>query len=576
MDQKLEKTISNLKSWDDLAHFESNVYAKNRMTEEIKTAINVQAADLGNAFISEKTGLDLTELSAAEKEIVQVVSEYVSIMKRQGKYPGRTLEQLKNRGLLESAEISVCRNNPTLGFQNLIDAHHEELSYEKIVVNHPDEFSQRALWFSRKTLGLPNESDSPPASSNSDTQSRTVTLIEWLKTQANEHDGVMPNFTNADAAAVLGMADLSKYGRVFGNIQSRIDLACYQCGLPPLGLLADTPFSKAWAQGSRQWAFPVAEMQAAAKLRVWTADDFEQVLHKTEQLPALPNIAWNEVEANEEAKMKAWAFGLHSHPLEPSQENTNAAKRNPPWSRDELILALDLYLKQRTSPLGKDSPEVIELSEFLHKMGQALGLVEAETYRNANGVYMKLMNFRRFDPEYTNDGKIGLSRGNKDEEVVWNEFSSDPSRLSSVAGAIRSAIDEHSNDHVLESIDEPDIQEAEEGRVLTRLHRIRERSGKLVSAKKNEAFKQYGRLCCEACGFDFSRKYGPKGAGLIDVHHTKPVHTLSQGDVTRLEDLALLCANCHRVVHSSKKWLTVQQVRALVQDADKLKNIPLK
>lgn len=567
MDEWLVKTINNLKSWEELAQFESNVREKNRLTEEIADAINVRATDLGSGFISEKTGLDLTELTLAEKKIIQVVSEYVVIMKRQGKYPGRTLEQLKNRGLLESAEISVCRSSPTLGFQNLLDTHHEELSYEKIVVDHPDEFSPRAIWFSRKTLGLPNESDTPPAASNSDTQSRTAVLIEWLKSEANEYDGVMPSFTNADAAAVLVMMDLSKYGRVFGNIQSRIDLACYQCDLPPLGLLADIPFANAWKQEGRLWSFPIAEMQAAAKSRVWTAEDFDQILRKTEQLPGQAHIVWNEVLVNEEYRIKTWAFGLHPNPLEPEQgkTNTNTSKRNPPWSRDELILALDLYLQQRESPLAKESPEIIELSEFLHKMGHTLGLVEAETYRNANGVYMKLMNFRRFDTEYTNDGKVGLSRGNKDEEVVWNEFSSNESLLTTVAEAIRSAINQHRRDHALEGIDEPDIQEAEEGRVLTRLHRIRERSGKLVNAKKKEALKQHGRLYCEACGFDFSIKYGSTGAGLIDVHHTKPVHTLIQGDVTKLEDLVLLCANCHRVVHSSRKWLTVEQVMDLVQ-----------
>lgn len=76
--------------------------------------------------------------------------------------------------------------------------------------------------------------------------------------------------------------------------------------------------------------------------------------------------------------------------------------------------------------------------------------------------------------------------------------------------------------------------------------------------------KQAGRQVCEACGFDFSEKYGPSAAGIIDVHHTKPVHTLLPGDKARLEDLALLCANCHRVVYSKKSWLTIDQVRELL------------
>ncbi|RSK73865.1 hypothetical protein EJ774_25340, partial [Pandoraea apista] len=57
------------------------------------------------------------------------------------------------------------------------------------------------------------------------------------------------------------------------------------------------------------------------------------------------------------------------------------------------------------------------------------------------------------------------------------------------------------------------------------------------------------------------------GEGLIDVHHTKPVHTLAEGEITRLEDLALLCSNCHRVVHSSRRWRTVEEVAALVRQS---------
>ena len=53
--------------------------------------------------------------------------------------------------------------------------------------------------------------------------------------------------------------------------------------------------------------------------------------------------------------------------------------------------------------------------------------------------------------------------------------------------------------------------------------------------------------------------------GVIDVHHTKPLHTLQPGDKTKLSDLALLCANCHRVVHSQRKWLSVAEVKERYQ-----------
>lgn len=96
--------------------------------------------------------------------------------------------------------------------------------------------------------------------------------------------------------------------------------------------------------------------------------------------------------------------------------------RNPPWTRDEIILALDLYHRHRELLPSKKSKEVIELSNLLRDQAEQNGIVINESFRNRNGVYMKLMNFRSLDPNYTVDGKIGLERGGKLEEEVWSEF----------------------------------------------------------------------------------------------------------------------------------------------------------
>jgi HNH endonuclease len=94
--------------------------------------------------------------------------------------------------------------------------------------------------------------------------------------------------------------------------------------------------------------------------------------------------------------------------------------------------------------------------------------------------------------------------------------------------------------------------------LLTRLHRIRERSRKLVEHRKQKALAEFGRLCCEVCRFDFEKSYGEGRRGFIEAHHTKPVETLVEGSKTRLEDLALLCANCHRMAHSQHEKLKQQ------------------
>ena len=161
--------------------------------------------------------------------------------------------------------------------------------------------------------------------------------------------------------------------------------------------------------------------------------------------------------------------------------------------------------------------------------------------------------------------KVGLTRGNKGEEEVWNEFAGDPDRLAEAAAFIRNNIQAHAEDADLSGPDEPEIAEAEEGKLATRVHRYRERDRGLVEKAKSAAIQKFGRLSCAACAFDFSRRYGSAGDGVIDVHHTKPVHTMQPGDKTKVTDLVLLCSNCHRIVHSKRRWLTVDEVKALLR-----------
>jgi hypothetical protein len=83
--------------------------------------------------------------------------------------------------------------------------------------------------------------------------------------------------------------------------------------------------------------------------------------------------------------------------------------RNPTWSRDELILALDLYLRHRERLPDSDDTEITELSQTLNSpFGEQAN--DAVLFGNRNGVYMKLANFRAVDPLHTSQGKRGLSR----------------------------------------------------------------------------------------------------------------------------------------------------------------------
>jgi hypothetical protein len=107
---------------------------------------------------------------------------------------------------------------------------------------------------------------------------------------------------------------------------------------------------------------------------------------------------------------------------------------------------------------------------------------------------------------------------------------------------------------------EEDPVAAREGRVEYRRHRVRERSPLLRRMKKEAALRDLGGLQCEACGFDYAERYGPLGKGYIECHHKVALATADERETT-LDDLALICASCHRMIHRSQPMLSVEELR---------------
>lgn len=309
MSERVANAVAKAKSWDDLLRVERNIEANGLLDGDAKAALRRRATQFGREYLIQRAKLDPESLTDAESRILDVIGEYWSLQKRAGKPISRTLTQITNRGLLEAAETSVCRNKPTLGFQNLTDAGLDELSYEQIVVDYPEEFSPRAIWFSRRTLGLPNATEKPPASEDVEIHAKTATLIDWLKGRVSPSGRIEP-FTNEEAAASLGMGDLQRNGRAYGNVQSRIDFGCFRAGLPPLGLVAITPFAKAWSNTGWDWDFPVTSMQLAAQGRTWAPKDFDRILNECASLPGLAWVVWQEAITTDAEGVRKWAFGL--------------------------------------------------------------------------------------------------------------------------------------------------------------------------------------------------------------------------------------------------------------------------
>ncbi|HEV7332377.1 MAG TPA: HNH endonuclease [Flavisolibacter sp.] len=109
----------------------------------------------------------------------------------------------------------------------------------------------------------------------------------------------------------------------------------------------------------------------------------------------------------------------------------------------------------------------------------------------------------------------------------------------------------------------------EEGDKIIKNHikqEITRRNSKIVQIKKNQARTQgNGHILCECCDFDFNHTYGEHGDGFIECHHK--IHVAAGKRITKLEDLALVCSNCHRMLHrknTTNGYFTVEQLRKLI------------
>lgn len=140
---------------------------------------------------------------------------------------------------------------------------------------------------------------------------------------------------------------------------------------------------------------------------------------------------------------KTWKnFLSQNNSSENLQNHKENKERNPPWQRDELILALDLYFRHHPSHINQNHEEVVRLSEILNRLPIRIELKNSNKFRNPNGVYMKLCNYLRYDPNYHG---TGLQRGGKLEEVIWNEFANNREYLRKVAQGIIDSLETRRN-----------------------------------------------------------------------------------------------------------------------------------
>lgn len=112
-------------------------------------------------------------------------------------------------------------------------------------------------------------------------------------------------------------------------------------------------------------------------------------------------------------------------------------------------------------------------------------------------------------------------------------------------------------------ISEDDESAFPEGKESYRLHKARERDPKIIFKAKAKRLRTTNKLECDVCQTDFRIVYGDLGRGFIEAHHKIPVSKLDGNTPTRIDDLALVCSNCHRMLHR-KAGMSVEKLRELI------------
>jgi putative restriction endonuclease len=109
------------------------------------------------------------------------------------------------------------------------------------------------------------------------------------------------------------------------------------------------------------------------------------------------------------------------------------------WTRDDTILAFELYCTIPHKDVTVFNPQIVELSQRIDV--------------TPNSVKLKLQNFKAYDSSYTQDGRIGLAHGSKlDAEIVsaflndWDSLILETEKIKAQLGIVNASADKNRQD----------------------------------------------------------------------------------------------------------------------------------
>ena len=194
------------------------------------------------------------------------------------------------------------------------------------------------------------------------------------------------------------------------------------------------------------------------------------------------------------------------------------------WSREELILAFNLYFKIPFGKIDDRTPEIISLAKIIG--------------RTPSAVALKLANFAHLDPLLKKRGIVGASHGSKQDAVIWEEFNGNLEKLSFesevlLAEKIGKKVEEVSGIYVLDLPKEGKEREA------------------VVKIRVNQSFFRktvlaaYSIKCCIT---------GLSIPSLLTASHIIP---WSEDETNRMNPRNGLCLNALHDRAFDKGWITV-------------------
>lgn len=207
------------------------------------------------------------------------------------------------------------------------------------------------------------------------------------------------------------------------------------------------------------------------------------------------------------------------------------------FTRDEVILALDVLYSSPNGRVTADSDEITELSMLLNRLPIHPVENRRADFRNNTGIARQIMLYR----SSCNTGKRDPNIGSLFFAVAF-EYEDRPDELHSIAQAIRK------NEAAFASMfgESREDEGFAEGVLLGHLHRlIEQRDGAKL------AIKDY----CEVCNSRPVLCY--RNAGTLLQNHLVIAPTLMDySKKYRADSFLTVCPTCHAALHRYRPWLT--------------------